>query len=801
MYGTKADNLIKLRDAGIRVPGFTVVRFEEVVDTDRLEGSDVRGALKREWEKTLNLSPFKVYAVRSSCNLEDGDASSFAGQFDTFLNVKEKDVKEKVISCIESLYKDSVKSYMRKKGIDESGVKMNVIVQEMVEADKAGILFTANPWGLLNENVVVIGRGSCEGVVSDRTETTSYYYNKTDKVYYYEGREDLLGEKELEELALISEKAMELFGHYMDMEFAYKKGELFLLQARPITTLKADSPLILDNSNIVESYPGISLPLTISFVDLVYSGVFKGVSRRVLKNDKELGKHEDVFKNMVGHANGRIYYKISNWYTVLKFLPFNKKIIPVWQEMLGVKNKGYDTTDVELSPAVRFMTYVNSFYELVSVPRHMKALEKKFKEINRDFYNRVDDLEPNELIELFEEIREKLLSIWDVTLLNDMYAFIFTGLVKSRLKKKSGADDGYVNEYISGISNIESMKPIRALIALSYKKDKYSAKEFERRKRKYIELYGDRNLEELKLESPTFRSNPELLDERIEGYRQDMDKLKRLYLSMKEKKEAPKNERGDLLTSFLAKRCAVGIAGREKSRLNRSRVYGMVRLIFTKLGESYVREGLLDDKNDIFYLTIDEAFELAERKREKADKGSEAGKSHEAGEEREVDKGIDAGKTDMRKLVAARKEEYLLYEKLPAYSRLIFEEKEYDKRHRSINSYQKKMDGSYLQGIPCSKGVVTGEALVIKSISDAKNVRDKILVTKMTDPGWVFLLATAKGVLSEKGSLLSHTAIISRELKVPSIVGVENLMDTIKTGDIIRMDAGTGKVEIVRTNC
>ena len=104
------------------------------------------------------------------------------------------------------------------------------------------------------------------------------------------------------------------------------------------------------------------------------------------------------------------------------------------------------------------------------------------------------------------------------------------------------------------------MKPIRALIALSYKKDKYSAKEFERRKRKYIELYGDRNLEELKLESPTFRSNPELLDERIEGYRQDLDKLKRLYLSMKEKKEAPKNEKGDLLTSFLAKRCAVGIA-------------------------------------------------------------------------------------------------------------------------------------------------------------------------------------------------------------------------------------------------
>lgn len=68
----------------------------------------------------------------------------------------------------------------------------------------------------------------------------------------------------------------------------------------------------------------------------------------------------------------------------------------------------------------------------------------------------------------------------------------------------------------------------------------------------------------------------------------------------------------------------------------------------------------------------------------------------------------------------------------------------------------------------------------------------------MTDPGWVFLLATAKGIISEKGSLLSHTAIISRELKIPSIVGVENVLDIIKSGDIIKMNANTGNIEIIR---
>ena len=68
----------------------------------------------------------------------------------------------------------------------------------------------------------------------------------------------------------------------------------------------------------------------------------------------------------------------------------------------------------------------------------------------------------------------------------------------------------------------------------------------------------------------------------------------------------------------------------------------------------------------------------------------------------------------------------------------------------------------------------------------------------MTDPGWVFLLASAKGVISEKGSLLSHTAIISRELGIPSVVGVKDLMLTVKDGDYIRMNGDTGKIDIIR---
>ena len=102
----------------------------------------------------------------------------------------------------------------------------------------------------------------------------------------------------------------------------------------------------------------------------------------------------------------------------------------------------------------------------------------------------------------------------------------------------------------------------------------------------------------------------------------------------------------------------------------------------------------------------------------------------------------------------------------------------------------------FLEGIPTSNGVVEGEALVIDDICKNYNVKDKILITKMTDPGWVFLLVNAKGVISEKGSILSHTAIISREIGIPSIVSVEDATLIIHTGDYLKMDAYNGKIEI-----
>lgn len=741
MYGSKIENLLKIKDV-VNVPEFEIIKWENRNNVQ------------------IDTNYKGKYAVRSATNIEDGKMTSFAGQFDTYLNVESKDLKEKINDCFNSINNQNVKDYLKKQNITEE-IKMDVIVQKMINSELSGIIFTSNPKGLLNETVIVVGKGLGNNIVEDKIDTTTYYYNKTDNIYYFEGKEEYLNKEQIDEIITTSKKINEILGENIDIEFAIENNTLYILQARPITTLNTNNLVILDNSNIVESYPGISSPLTISFVKYVYSGVFKGVASRILQNEKILNKYLDNINNMVSSSNARIYYKISNWYTIIKFLPLSSKIIPIWQDMLGVKIKIYDKEKIKLSPIARIKTYINTIKNLKNAPKNMDKLNKDFIEIDNFFYDNFNEnLTNKEVKKLFDQVREKVLANWDITLINDLYSFIYTGLLKKRLKK---LDSNQINDYISGISNIESLKPIKNLINLAYEKDKLTQEEYQNKFNEYIRYYGDRNLEELKLESKTFRTDKTLLEEKINEYRKDLDKLETIHENIN--KEKTLEIKQDFITKKIAKKAMIGIKNREISRLNRSRIFGMVRSMFIQIGKNLEKENKLDNYQDIFYLTMDEIFEE---------------------------------KKDFKPLIKERKEEYKIYKELPNYSRLIFTEKEFDKNHKSVNLKKLDLETNKLQGTGTSNGITEGYALVIDDITKKYDVKNKILITKMTDPGWVFLLATAKGVISEKGSILSHTAIISRELKIPSIVGVEKATSIIKTGDYIKMDGTTGKIEIKR---
>ena len=281
----------------------------------------------------------------------------------------------------------------------------------------------------------------------------------------------------------------------------------------------------------------------------------------------------------------------------------------------------------------------------------------------------------------------------------------------------------------------------------------------------YIKLYGDRSAEELKLESMTFRTNPELLARKIVQYAENG-------ISAGESSESERNENAEPLRGLcgvFAKKAAMGIKNREKSRLNRSRLYGMMRSMMLKIGEELAEAKRLENPRDVFYLKYDE-----------------------------IERSVKTGE-DMRLLVSERRQLYRRFEKLPAYSRLIFAEKVFDKSPENTEGMENALGTDTLFGVPCSGGRARGEVLVVDDPASCPDTAGKIIVAKMTDPGWVFLIVGAAGIIAEKGSLLSHTAIISRELGKPAVVGVDGAAHLLKNGDIVEMDGVRGTIKVLKS--
>ena len=701
----KAENLLKLKEVDSvknLVPEFAVIGNFSELNTD-------------------NFSENKLYAVRSSCDVEDSSENSFAGCFKTVLNVNKEQLEEAAFQVFESFGEYSGK----------------VIIQEMISSEISGVIFTANPIGILNEMVVVAGLGLGDGVVEDKVNTSTYYYNIDDKIYYYDG-ENILKNDVVKELIQIAQTIKEHFAFEADIEFAIHDGRIYILQVRPITTLKdVNEMIILDNSNIVESYPGISLPLTQDFVKEIYYKVFRSLVHRLTGDKVLVGQMDARLKNMTDIANARVYYRISNWYNVLSLLPCSQKIISIWQEMLGVTNK---KVICDFKAGFKTKAHVlGSFINLIiTSPKKMEELNQYFIEKQGEYRLLIDKAHTTEeLLNAYGTIMQDLTSVWDITLVNDMYSFIFTALSGKKGKVR-----------LANIKNLESMKPVIELNELVklYKSqglsDIYLAKEKE-----YIENFGDRCLEELKLETKTYRTNPELLRQYIEGAE---------ILALPDKTTAGKDK-------YFVRKAKIGIYNREISRMNRTRIFGMAREIMLRIGDNFVMQGYLKSREDVFYLFY---RELSENQ-------------------------------DYTQVVEERRKLYKNYESLPAFSRLVFKDEIYHKNYvHSDTELLEKPDKLF--GIASSVGIVKGEVLVIDSPDINIDTSNKIIVTKTTDPGWVFLIKNSLGIVAEKGSMLSHTAIITRELKKPSVVNVKDITKVVKTGDVVELNAAEGMITILK---
>lgn len=715
----KHRNLRILQEHGLPTPAFTVVGEGEHVD--------------------LTFSDAACFAVRSSYEKEDSEAYSFAGQFDTFLNVERCDVPQAIAKVRDSVSSQGAQDYMSVTPQSNDG-KMFVIVQEMVDADMSGVIFTANPIGILNETVITVGSGLGDKVVEDRIETTSYYYNHDDGVFVHHQQENapLLSEDLLRQMIDQSQCIKEIFGYEADIEFAIKNDHLFFLQVRPITTLPKGDLVILDNSNIVESYPGVSLPLTQDFVKLVYSGIFMSCMTHFTEDPRLVKQLEPYLANMVDTADWRMYYRINNWYVILRLLPFSKSIIRVWQEMLGITNA---TLPEQLSLNVKRRTkrkILNNFVKYVfCTPKYMDRLNEGFAQRYAEYRAKADACQTiSECLDLFYYLHDHVLSDWDITLVNDIYTFIFTALSGKRNK-----------EQIANVRNLESMKPLLAINELMQiaQDEGIDSQRYRKSEDEYIELYGDRCLGELKMETKTYRVDPMM--------------LRRQVMSGKFSQQSAPVVR--IKDNPFVKRAKLGIKNREISRMNRSRLYGISRQLFLKIGTLLTQQGRVVCPEDVFYLHLSELSET----------------------------------DNFKERIAMRKQKETLFRDMPTFGRLVYANGIV--HHHVGGQGQTLAHVREFSGIATSVGVVEAEVVVIEQPDCAQDVTGKILVTRSTDPGWVFLIQNACGIIAEKGSLLSHTAIISRELHKPAVVNVKDCTKILKSGDRVRLNAYDGTVTIL----
>jgi len=297
---------------------------------------------------------------------------------------------------------------------------------------------------------------------------------------------------------------------------------------------------------------------------------------------------------------------------------------------------------------------------------------------------------------------------------------------------------------------------------------------------RYIHDFGDRCVGELKLETISYTQDPSLFIAVLKSFVvQNITKSSTSSSIDSDLRNAAEDEVKKALSGkFLKKRklnkllkkTRYFVSNRENLRYERTRVFGLSREVFTNIGRNFERNGVLESHRDIFFLTKAEIFAFIQ------------GTS--------VDK-------DLIALTKMRKMEYAQFEEmdLPAERFETFDAVNYGNDFFDV-SKEDKLDGE-LSGLGCCPGIVKAKVRVVKHPNEVDSMNGDILVTSSTDPGWVTLFPSSSAIIVERGSLLSHSAIVSREMGIPCIVGVTGLLKTLKTGDLVEMDGSTGQIKLL----
>ena len=766
--------------------------------------------------------PSKAVVVRSSVADEDGEKWAFPGLMDSFLNLTSlTDVYEAIARCAASAYSERAMAYRQQNGLTMRP-RPAVIVQQQVMPDVSGVLFTTFP-EFPQEMTAHAAFGFGEGLVGGQLSADEFYWLKTSGqvhrqviatktqqvaaqagpgtrlVAVAEDKQILpcLTNSRLDPLFHLGTTLETAFGRPQDVEFVFTDSQLFVVQARPITQ-PIPEVIVYDNSNIQESYCGVTTPLTFSFASRAYATVYRQTMQTLGLPKATIQTHETMVTNLLGLVKGRIYYNINNWYRGLQLLPSFSQNKADMERMMGLEEPVDFVTNqkktiaqkVQMLPGL-VQNLARLLWAFSRLSSRVPAFHDHFTRHYRQFYQLpLSTLSEKELLAQKEKL-DTVLYNWTTPIINDFYVMMTNGNVVRKLTEAGVANpDEFLSRYLSGDKQIESNQPVRAIqhVATLARQQpalrqlilKYPATlheqiqadfpDFYEAVARFIDQYGDRTVGELKLETITMRLNPMVFYQYLKNYLTADLPTEPLTGTSELHTQAIRE-----LTTLLAKRpvwfrgsvwrhlarLQRAIRYRESLRLERTRLFGMYRALYLAMGKQFVETRVLAAERDVFYLT-----------------------------ETEIVKAVTDEIIPLTDLVTHRQLEFAGYEKEIVPVRVTVPSP-------PVSTQPPPTEPGMLRGTGCVSGTLTGEVIVITDPRDNLDVTGKIVCALRTDPGWAVLFPTCRAVLIEKGSSLSHSVILLRELGLPTIINIPGLTQTLQTGQRVMLNGSTGIINIL----
>ena len=773
--GGKGQTLARLYQAGYPVPdGFSIPAG--AFNGEALSATAWSRA-RRELARLRQQAGAEAFAVRSSARGEDSAQASFAGEYETVLGLH---TDEQVYEALHTVYgsrrTERVQVYASAQGSGARQHELDVVVQTMVQPALAGVLFTVDPLsGSQGEMKGHYVRGLGDRLVAGEVHGEAFALQRAQGTY---DGPPALGPHagELYRLALQLEAEL---GAPQDIEWAVSNGRVYILQARPITTLPANEaagPVWNDslkgdylwtNSNFGEAVPDVMTPLTWSMLQMYAEESFPWPVP---------GDHP-----LFGNIGGRFYLNISLFASLLQAMGMGRERLAYESEEFF----GNLPEDLEI-PIIPFSRWQILAQFARFAPRaflRVRRLRRQLPQFLEEAPQAFAALRPrieqatttDELIALWQEDLEPLFR-WGLGMLQAGTSRYENAARKLRHELMEKVGEADANALMSGLSRdrdeLASLGPVIGMWRVAQGEMSLEA---------YAKRYGHRGSHEFELSIPRPAEDPGWIEQQraaLQGDNGGID-VAALLAQQEAQKEAAWQRFEQWYPRQAAsmrerlERAADAARGREAVRSEIVRIVWLIRAFALRAGR------LTDVGDDLFFLSLDELLTLLE------------------------------GRKEALARVPARRAAHRRLSALPPYPALIrgrFDPQQwarnparrYDVYDASGTQAARGESEAVVKGFAGAAGVVEGRVRRLDRVEEGHRLQaGEVLVTVTTNIGWTPLFPRAAAIVTDVGAPLSHAAIVARELSIPAVVGAGDATMHLKEGDRVRVDGGQGTVELL----